>query len=60
MMVNTSHLSTNGTVKKKDTCLNLLNSKLFTNIINERLDMWAEKYHVYIEAQTGFRGKRVQ
>ena len=29
--------------------------KLFTKIINERLNLWAEKYHVYIEAQAVFR-----
>ena len=29
--------------------------KLFTNIINERLNLWADKYRVYIEAQAGFR-----
>ena len=29
--------------------------KLFTKIINEWLNVWAEKYHVYIEAQAGFR-----
>ena len=29
--------------------------KLFTIIINNRLDGWAEKYHVYIEAQARFR-----
>ena len=31
--------------------------KLFTNIINSRLSIWAEYYHVYIEAQAGFRAK---
>ena len=30
-------------------------SKLFSNIHNIRLDEWAENYHVYIEAQAGFR-----
>ena len=30
-------------------------SKLFSNILNLRLDKWAEKYHIYIEAQAGFR-----
>ena len=30
-------------------------SKLFSNILNIRLDEWAENYHVYIEAQAGFR-----
>ena len=29
--------------------------KLFTCILNNRLTDWAEKYHVYIEAQAGFR-----
>jgi len=29
--------------------------KLFTRIFNNRLTDWAEKYHVYIEAQAGFR-----
>ena len=29
--------------------------KLFTRILNNRLNIWAEKYHVYIEAQAGFR-----
>ncbi|XP_052772033.1 uncharacterized protein LOC128211362 isoform X1 [Mya arenaria] len=29
--------------------------KLFTKVINNRLNCWAEKYHVYIEAQAGFR-----
>jgi len=31
--------------------------KLFTNIINVRLNLWADKYRVYIEAQAGFRKK---
>ena len=30
-------------------------SKLFSNILNARLNDWAEKYHVYVEAQAGFR-----
>ena len=30
-------------------------SKLFSNILNIRLDEWAEKYLVHIEAQAGFR-----
>ena len=30
-------------------------SKLFSNILNLRLDKWAEDYHVYVEAQAGFR-----
>jgi len=29
--------------------------KLFTRILNSRLDSWAENYSVYIEAQAGFR-----
>ena len=29
--------------------------KLFTRILNNRLITWAEKYNVYIEAQSGFR-----
>ena len=29
--------------------------KLFTRILNNRLNEWAETYHVYIEAQSGFR-----
>jgi hypothetical protein len=29
--------------------------KLFTRVINNRLNKWAEKYHVYIESQAGFR-----
>ena len=29
--------------------------KLFTRIINNRLNDWAENYNVYIEAQAGFR-----
>ena len=29
--------------------------KLFTKILNDRLSSWAENYHVYIEAQAGFR-----
>ena len=29
--------------------------KLFTRVLNNRLQMWAEKYNVYIEAQAGFR-----
>ena len=31
--------------------------KLFTRILNNRLCDWAEKYHVYVEAQAGFRQK---
>ena len=29
--------------------------KLFTRILNNRLNTWAEKYNVYVEAQAGFR-----
>ena len=29
--------------------------KLFTCILNTRLNEWAEKYHIYVEAQAGFR-----
>ena len=29
--------------------------KLFTRILNNRLNKWAEMYNVYIEAQVGFR-----
>lgn len=29
--------------------------KLFTSILNSRLNTWAEKYHIYVEAQSGFR-----
>ena len=29
--------------------------KLFTNILNVRLNDWAENYKVYVEAQAGFR-----
>ena len=29
--------------------------KLFTKVVNERLNIWAEKYNVYIESQAGFR-----
>ena len=32
--------------------------KLFTRIINNRLDQWAEMYDIYIEAQYGFRKGR--
>ena len=31
--------------------------KLFTHIISNRLDNWAEHYVAYIEAQAGFRKK---
>ena len=29
--------------------------KLFTRILNNRLNKWAEEYSIYIEAQAGFR-----
>ena len=29
--------------------------KLFTSILNTRLNEWAEKYHIYVEAQSSFR-----
>ena len=29
--------------------------KLFTRILNTRLNDWAENYNIYIEAQAGFR-----
>ena len=29
--------------------------KLFTRILNGRLNDWAEEYNVYVEAQAGFR-----
>ena len=32
--------------------------KIFTRVLNNRLDSWAEKYEIYIEAQNGFRGGR--
>ena len=31
---------------------------LFTRILNQRLDNWAEKYGIYVEAQNGFRKGR--
>jgi hypothetical protein len=31
--------------------------KLFSKILNTRLNNWAENYHVYIDAQAGFRSK---
>ncbi|MCG7877024.1 MAG: reverse transcriptase family protein, partial [Candidatus Thiodiazotropha endolucinida] len=30
-------------------------SKLFTRVLNNRLNDWAEQYNIYIEAQAGFR-----
>ena len=32
--------------------------KLFTRIINSRLNVWAERYGIYVEAQYGFRKGR--
>ena len=32
--------------------------KLFTAVLNKRLDTWAEAYSIYIEAQNGFRRGR--
>ena len=32
--------------------------KLFTRVLNTRLDTWAETYQVYVEAQNGFRRGR--
>jgi len=29
--------------------------KLFSRVLNNRLNSWADKYSVYIEAQAGFR-----
>ena len=29
--------------------------KLFSRILNNRLTDWAEEYHIYVEAQAGFR-----
>ena len=29
--------------------------KLFSRVLNNRLSAWAEDYHIYIEAQAGFR-----
>jgi len=31
--------------------------KLFTKIINDRLNKWAENCYVYVESQAGFRSK---
>ena len=39
------------------TLLSIL-GKIFTRILNNRLDCWAEKYQIYIEAQHGFRRGR--
>ena len=32
--------------------------KIFTSVLNKRLDTWAEAYSIYIEAQNGFRRGR--
>ena len=29
--------------------------KFFTHVLNNRLVDWAESYHIYVEAQSGFR-----
>ena len=29
--------------------------KLFSRVLNNRLTDWAEEYHIYVEAQSGFR-----
>ena len=29
--------------------------KLFTRVLNNRLNSWAEEYNIYIEAKAGFR-----
>ena len=29
--------------------------KLFTRILNNRLNSWADEYNIYVEAQAGFR-----
>ena len=31
--------------------------KLFTKIINDRLNKWADNYYVYVESQAGFMSK---
>ena len=30
-------------------------STVFARVLNDRLNVWAKRYHVYIEAQAGFR-----
>ena len=32
--------------------------KLFTRVLNNRLELWAENYRIYVEAQNGFRKGR--
>ena len=39
------------------TLLNVL-GKLFTRVLNNRLESWAENYRIYVEAQNGFRKGR--
>ena len=39
------------------TLLNVL-GKLFTTVLNNRLESWAENYRIYVEAQNGFRKGR--
>ena len=43
--------------RSDDACTCVL-GKLFTRLLNNRLDDWAEKYRIYIEAQNGFRRGR--
>ena len=31
--------------------------KLFSKLLNTRLSKWAEYYHVYVDAQAGFKPK---
>ena len=33
--------------------------KLFTRILNNRLNKWAEEYGIYIEAQAGFQAQLI-
>ena len=50
-----------GNTNNVDNCrgITLLSTlgKLFTRVLNSRLMDWAESYHVYIEAQAGFRAE---
>lgn len=41
--------------KKREITLLSILGKLFTRILNNRLNKWAENYNVYVEAQAGFR-----
>ena len=50
-----NHMDTNN--YRGITLLSML-GKLFTRVINIRLDNWANDYHIYIEAQFGFRQGR--